>query len=199
MLKRRKTNNNNIELRGNISSSKIFLYSMPTGDKIKLESTVTLFRYVYMYWYPYIYIYISTRNVQTVRLSIRVDKRCRLPLPDNQTVSQFSLSAILRAFLRIRKRCKHNSRGKLRKFIGMRVHLRSLLHLPRRIYRRFCYVSLDLQFKSRLDHVLKRWVTAFVLSIRGKGSVHGRNFIRLDKSDVELCEILFSAVKYRTR
>jgi len=166
---------------------------MPTGDKIKLESTVTLFRYVYMYWYPYIYIYMKCPDRPIIYSSGQAMSLALTRQSDSIAILSFGyISAI---FLRIRKRCKHNSRGKLRKFIGMRVHLRSLLHLPRRIYRRSCYVSLDLQFKSRLDHVLKRWVTAFVLSIRGKGSVHGRNFIRLDKSDVELCEILFSAVK----
>lgn len=169
---------------------------MPTGDKIKSKSTVALFRRVYMHWHLYTYTKCPDCPI------ICSNGQAMSPALTRQSDSIAILSFGHVAFLRVRKRRKHNSReenGESQKFIGVRVHLRSLLHLQSAHIARSCYVSLDLQFKSRLDHVLKRWVTSLRararLSVRGKGSVHGRNFIRLDKSDAELCEILFSVVR----
>lgn len=60
--------------------------------------------------------------------------------------------------------------------------------------RRSCYVSPDLQFKSGSDHALKgrgHSVVARTIYLFVEGFVHGRNFIRRDKSAAELCKILF--------
>lgn len=143
---------------------------------------------VYMYIddiYTYTYIYTRDWPDWPIICSSGQPTRRRLPFPGNIA---FSLLGLLRAYARVRK-CSINGIWRKTRFIGACALLRSLLHprsahiLVPRAYS--CYVSSDLQLKSR-SHILKRGTYTFFEEF-----VHGHNFIRQDKSNTELCKILF--------